>query len=441
MTEPKAPALVRTISRFDLTAAIVNGVIGSAIFSMPSTQAALTGALSPLVCLIAGAGVLTIVLCFAEVASRFREGGGPYLYARQAFSPAVGFQAGWFTFWIRVTALAANLNAFADYGATLVPAADPRPWRLFLMATVAAFAAGVNVIGVRQASWTVNAFTMAKLLPLGLLVILGLPRLSAGAFATQAVARPDWTHAVLLLMFAYGGFESPLIPAGEARDPSRDTGPALLTALAAIALVYTLVQLVVVGVLPHAASSTAPLASTFEVILGPAGAVFASVAALVSIYGYTMGTTLQSPRLLHAMAVRGELPRVLARVHEGFRTPDAAIVVFASFAFGLAAAGSFAANATFSAIVRLVTYALTCAALVVLRRKHPSEPPAFRVPGGTLVASLGLGFCVWLLMTRSLDRPGLIALGLLALIAVAGLGLRALARRAAVRSGGDSAVV
>ena len=114
MTKGSRPTLVRAVSRVDLTAAIVNGVIGSSIFIMPSKQAELTGALSPLVCLVAGAGVLTIVLCFAEVASRFGEGGGPYLYARQAFSPAIGFQAGWFTFWIRVTALAANLNVFAE---------------------------------------------------------------------------------------------------------------------------------------------------------------------------------------------------------------------------------------------------------------------------------------------------------------------------------------
>ena len=436
MTKGSGPTLVRAVSRVDLTAAIVNGVIGSSIFIMPSKQAELTGALSPLVCLVAGAGVLTIVLCFAEVASRFGEGGGPYLYARQAFSPAIGFQAGWFTFWIRVTALAANLNVFAEYAAALFPAIDPRPARLLVMAAVAAVAAGVNVTGVKQASWTVNAFTVAKLLPLFLLVALGLPRLSAGVFATQSVARPDWTQAVLLLMFAYGGFESPLIPAGEARDPYRDTGPSLVMALGVIAAVYMLVQVVVVGVLPHAASSNTPFAATFAVILGPPGATLASVAALVSITGYTMGTTLQSPRLLHAMAERRELPRLLARVHEGFRTPDASIVVFALVAFALAATGGFVAIASFSAVVRLVTYALTCAALVLLRLRHPREPPAFRVRGGGLVAALGYLFCLWLLSTSSFGQAWR-----LLLIAVSGLGLRAWARLWAARSGGDAAAV
>ena len=120
---PGAPAnrLVRAIGRFDLTAAVVNGVIGSAVFSMPASQAALTGAWSPLAWLLAGLGVLTIVLCFAEVASRFQEAGGPYLYVRESFGPFLGFQAGWLTFWIRVLSLAANLNVFVQYLGQVLP--------------------------------------------------------------------------------------------------------------------------------------------------------------------------------------------------------------------------------------------------------------------------------------------------------------------------------
>ena len=149
---PPAPRLVRAIGRFDLTAAIVNGVIGSAIFTMPASQAALTGAWSPLAALVAGLGVLTIVLCFAEVASRFPEAGGPYLYAREAFGPAVGFQAGWLTFWIRVTALAANLNVFVEYAAVLVPALGRVRGGPITMAVVVAVITAINLVGVRQAA-------------------------------------------------------------------------------------------------------------------------------------------------------------------------------------------------------------------------------------------------------------------------------------------------
>jgi APA family basic amino acid/polyamine antiporter len=398
------PGLVRVIGRWDLTAAVINGVIGSAIFGMPADQARLTGAWSPLVALVAGLGVLTIVLCFAEVASRFQEPGGPYLYAREAFGPFVGFEAGWLTFWIRVTAVAANLNVFADYLARIVPAAGQGWNRAAVMTALVAVVAGINLIGVRQATWTVDAFTIAKLLPLALLGVMGLAYVDGAVLASQAVAEPQWTHAVLLLMFAYGGFEAPLIPAGEARNPRRDTAFALLTALAVIATVYCVVQLVVVGLVPEVAGVKAPVAAAFGVLLGGPGVVLASIAAMVSIYGYTTGTTLQSPRVLFSMAERGELPAVFARVHERFRTPHVSILAYAVLALGLALYGSFTWNATLSAIVRLLTYGLTCVALLVFRRRPGMGEPGFRVPGALVVAPLAIAFCLFLLATRSLDQ-------------------------------------
>lgn len=376
---------------------------------MPARQAGLTGALSPLAYLAAGVGTLAIVLCFAEVSSRFQEPGGPYLYTREAFGPFVGFEVGWLTFWIRVTAVAAGLNVLADSVGEILPGAGAPVGRLAAMTAVMALITAVNLIGVRPATWAVDLFTLAKLLPLFLLILLGLTHVRAETLATQAVAQPQWTEAVLLLVFAYGGFEAPLIPAGEARDPRRDSGVALLAALGVVAAVYMLVQLVVVGVVPHAAGTRAPVAAAFRVLLGAPGATLASVAAVVSVYGYATGSVLQSPRILFSMSERGELPRALARVHPRFRTPDRAILVYSSLALGLAAWGSFEWNATFSAIARLITYGLTCAALPLLRLRRPTEDPGFRLAGGTAVAPLGVLFCLWLLVTRSFEQAWVLA--------------------------------
>jgi len=408
------PGLLRAIGRWDLTAAVINAVIGSSIFGMPARQAELLGALSPLAYVAAGLGILAIVLCFAEVASRFQDAGGPYLYARESFGPFVGFEAGWLTFWIRVTAVAANLNVFVEYLAQILPAAAAGAGRLCVMALLLGFITIINLRGVRPATWTIDFFTLAKLAPLALLIGLGLPRVSAASLATQHVANPDWTQAILLLVFAYGGFEAPLIPAGEAQNPRRDTAFALLTALAVIAAVYCLVQLVVIGVVPGVAGMKAPVAAAFRALLGPAGVTIASLAAMVSIYGYTTGTVLQSPRVLFAMAERGELPRVFARIHPDFLTPDVAIVTYAALAFVLAAWGSFEWNATLSAIVRLLTYGLTCAALLVLRSRRAGEAPGFRLPAAGLIAPLALLFCLWLLSTRTFTQAWILALILLA---------------------------
>lgn len=421
-SRPGGEKLVRAIGRWDLTAAIVNGVIGSSIFGMPDDIARLCGTLSPLAYLLAGIGILGIVLCFAEVSSRFDEAGGPYLYAREAFGGLVGFQAGWLTFWIRVTSVGANLNVFVDY---LEPswswAGTPAGGALVMLAVMGLITA-INVIGVRQATWTIDLFTVAKLLPLALLVALGLPAFRGEVLATQAVAAPQWREAILLLIFAYGGFEAPLIAAGEARRPRRDSGFALLTALGVIASVYMLVQFAVIGLVPQAAGARAPLAAAFEVLIGPAGVVLASVAAMVSVYGWATGSVLQTPRLLFAMSERRELPALFGRVHPRFRTPVAAIVTYAalSLAFALYGRlqpeGGFRWNAVASAIVRLVTYGLTCVALIVFRRRAGSPSAAFRAPLGTVVASLATAFCAWLLATRSWAYGGL-------LLALMGMGL------------------
>ena len=166
-----APRPVRAISRADLTLAIVNGVIGSAIFGMPAQIAALTGVQSPLAHLIAALGVLTIVLCFAEVASRFEDSGGAYLYSREAFDRHVGFQAGWLTLWTRLLSAAANLNIFASYLAQILPAAGGGAGRSAVIVGVLSVITLINLIGVKQASWAIDVFTVAKLLPLGLLVV------------------------------------------------------------------------------------------------------------------------------------------------------------------------------------------------------------------------------------------------------------------------------
>ncbi len=407
-----APRPIRAISRADLTLAIVNGVIGSAIFGMPAQIAALTGAQSPLAHLIAALGVLTIVLCFAEVASRFEDSGGAYLYSREAFGRHVGFQAGWLTLWTRLLSAAANLNVFASYLSQILPVVAAGAGRSIVIIGVLVVITVINLIGVKQASWAVDVFTIAKLLPLGLLVLLGLPQVSAAVIQTQAVAQPQWTQAVLLLIFAFGGFEAPLMSAGEAKDARKDSAFALLVALGIIATVYISVQYVTIGLVPDLQREKAPIAAAFSVLWGPAGITFASFAAMISVWGWATGNGLQSPRLLFSMAERGELPGVFARVHPRFLTPHVAIIGFSLVAGALAIFGTFEGNAVLSAIVRLIVYALVCISLWVFRRTR--GPAQFRVPFALLVSVLALAFCFYMLSTRSFAQAGIILVAMVA---------------------------
>jgi amino acid transporter len=398
------------ISRFDLTAGVVNAVIGAGIFGAPAAAAALAGVWSPLAAVFAALGILTVVLCFAEVGSRFDESGGPYLYTREAFGRHVGFAVGWLHVWTRLLSAAAILNVFVHYLVPLVPWAGTAAGRASVMSLVVALVTAINVRGIRLAAWTVDVFTIAKLLPLGLLIVLGLPRVSGAVLATQAVAELRWTDAVLLMVFLFGGFESAVIAASETRDPRRHTAVALLVALGVVTLTYCLVQLVVVGVLPHAASLETPVARALEAVAGPLGALLGSLAALVSGYGWLTGFAMMTPRILFAMGERGEMPRALARVHESFRTPHVAVVANSALALALALYGSFVDAASLSVVTRLGIFALTCASLPLLRWRRPAETPGFRLPGGPAVATLGILFCLWLLATRSYAQIWLLLL-------------------------------
>ncbi|MFN0085037.1 MAG: APC family permease [Blastocatellia bacterium] len=403
------PTLIRAIGRWGLTAVVINSVIGSGIFGMPSAVAGLVGARSPLAILCAGGCIFIVVLCFAEVGSRFQDAGGPYLYVRETFGAAVGFQIGWLQIWTRVLSCAATLNVLIAYLAPLVPAVRAPAGRALAMTGGMVLVTAVNVIGVRQASWAVNGFTVAKLAPLLLVALLGGIHFRPEVLATQTVSAPNWTEAILLLVFAYGGFESAVVAASETRNPKRDTAFALIVAMSAVTAIYCLVQLAVMGVLPNAARSSAPVAAALGEMLGPVGLTIGSLAVVISIYGWLTGFALMTPRILFSMAERRELPSVLARVHPRFRTPHAAIAVNSAVALGLGLYSSFTQAAALAAISRLGVYGLTCAALIILR-KHPDKPAGFHLPGGRIIAVLGIAFSCWLISTRSLTQAWLLAL-------------------------------
>ncbi len=392
MSLEQQPALVRAIGRWSLTALVLNSIIGSGIFGLPSVVAGLLGRASVYAYLVAAAGIGVIMACFAEVASQFREAGGPYLYARVAFGRFVGIQMGWLAWLVRLTSSAANANLFVIYLAEFWPQAKEPVARAVVLTLLIGVLAAVNYRGVSAGAQLSNAFAVAKLLPLVVFIGVGVFFLRGTHPIEWTPARPSaWLEAVLVLIFAYGGFESALMPMGEARDPRRDAPFALFTALVICAIVYTLVHVVVMGVLPAPATTDRPLALAARQFLGAAGAALLTMGALVSVYGYLSGQMLNAPRLTYAFAEQEDFPAFFAAVHARFRTPHLSILIFALLVWALAVAGTFRWNVTLSAVARLFTYGLVCAALPVLRRKQAGAA-AFRLPAGLILGLLGVAF-------------------------------------------------
>jgi len=402
---------VRAIGRWSLAALMVNSIIGSGIFGLPSVLAGFVGAASPLVMLLGGVCTGVIMACFAEVASQFTSTGGPYLYARVTFGRFVGIQMGWMLWLAQLTAPAANANLFVLYLGEFWPHAKQTIPRFLILSLLVWGLAAVNLRGVRAGARVSNVLTAAKLLPLVVIIGVGtvflLSRGRALSLPFLAVGAVSWMEVMLRAVFAYGGFETALTPMAEARNPRRDAAFAVFTALLTCTVVYTLVQWVAVGTVPDLAHSERPLADAARALMGRAGAGLITVGALVSFYGYLSAKVLAVPRITFALAERGDFPSFFAAVHPRFRTPYVSILIFALLTWLLALAGSFAWNLTLSSVARLFYYGVTCAALPVLRRKQPGAA-LFRLPAGPVFAVIGVIICA-VLVTR-VDRSGFLIL-------------------------------
>src|ERR1700733_7562451 len=394
---PPRRELLRAIGRWSLVALVVNSIIGSGVFGLPSTVAALIGNYSPFAVLAAGAGMSVIMGCFAEVASRFQQAGGPYLYARVAFGRLMGIQTAWMLWLGQVAAPAANANLFVVYLGEFFPhAKDPLP-RAVILTVLVGVLTFINIHGVRAGTQVSNLFTAAKLVPLFAVIVLGLLVLQHHHWniASAPVASPgtsQWLKSMLLLVFAYGGFETALAPMSEAKDPRRDAPFALFTALLVCTAIYALIQWVVVGLLPDAAHSERPLAEVARIAVGSLGAALIAVGALISFYGYLSAKILAMPRVTFALAEQGDFPKAFAAVHPRFHTPYVSILVFAVLVWAFALTGEFKWNVTLSAVARLLYYAVCCAALPVLRRKQPGTAQ-FHLPAGNLFAGCAVLMC------------------------------------------------
>ena len=423
MPEETKTGLVRVIGRWTLVGLVLNSAIGSGIFGLPSLVSEHVGRAAPLAYLVAAVGVAVIMACFAEVGSQFREAGGPYLYTREAFGRFAGIQIAWVTWLVRLTGAAANTNLFATYLAEFWPSAARGVPRLLVMTMLLAVPLAINYRGVKSGARMSNMFIIAKLMPLTLAAILGLifirgglaamPLHSHEVFASSSLG--SWMDAILVLVFAYGGFEVGLFPMGEAKNPRRDVPFALLVGFAVMLVLYTLIQIGVQAGLAAPELSKRPLAAAAGILAGRWAAVFIAIGALVSIYGYLGAMMLNVPRLTFALAERKDFPSFFAWIHPRFRTPYLSVLIFGVLVWALALAGSFEWNLTLSAVARLLTYGATCAALIPLRKKTP-EVSALRLPAGKWVAIAGVIFSVTI-ATR-MDRTALAIVAVTLLIAL-----------------------
>lgn len=399
MPAPPSPSpstsLVRAVGPLGLAAAIVNITVGGGIFRLPANVATSLGAAAPLAYLVCAVAMGLIVLCIADAGSRVALTGGPYAYIGVALGPYAGFLAGVMLWMLGIFATAAVATVFSATLGQLVPALAGPAMGIVVLAVTFTFWALVNLRGVAFGARLNSIATVAKLAPLLLIAIGGLfvvraEHLTVTAWPTAG----DVARTSLLLVFAFAGVETALVPSGEVKDTARTVPRAIALAMIGITLLYLALQVASQGILgPALPGSTTPLADA-------AGQAFGGAA--VSMFGYLGGMTLSVPRLVFAMAADGYLPKALAAVHPAHRTPAPAIAVQTAATFALAATGTFESLAILANVAALALY-LGCAVAAWRLRALgvTADGVGVSLPLGSVAPVLAVPVILWLLTGAS----------------------------------------
>ncbi|MBA3577818.1 MAG: amino acid permease [Sphingomonas sp.] len=383
------PPLKRSIGIGGATLLSFNGVLGSAIFALPATLAADFGTFSPWLFPLVALASLLIIVPFARSAGAFPESGGPAEYGR-VFGRFVGFELGWVYYLARTAAFAANANVLAAYLARWWIGADEGLARALILVAVCAILAAVNIAGVKKALALLGVLTLLKALPLLIAavaaILLAFPLPEPGPLP----ALSSLEAGVLIVFYAFVGFENVVVPAGETKKPGSVIPRAIFVTIASTTLLYFLVQLAFIAALPDGgADESAPLIDLGAWLAGPFGAAALTLAAICSLGGNLHGIMTSTSRVTYALGARGDLPGWFARVHPRFVTPANSIAFLAVFAGVLALIGSYVWLAIISVLARLIVYAVTIAAL-------PRAPERGRVhPLYYGLGVAGILLCIW----------------------------------------------
>lgn len=432
VADPGGPGLRRALRARDGALLTVGAMVGTGIFLAAGdvARAVPHPALVLGVWLAGGALTLAGALAYAELGAMFPRAGGLYHFVREAWGPLPAFLYGWTCLLVIMTGgMAAIGVGFGEYLGALVPAFSSGrvafaldAWSVSGAQLAAALAilalTAVNHFGVREGAWVQNLFTVAKVAAIVTLVAFGLARgesLPAASPEALGLVAPAIGVALVAALWTYDGWYALTFAAGEMRAPARDLPRAILAGVAAVVVLYALLNAVYLRVLgaEGLAASPRPAEAAAAALLGARGAAFVTLAVVLSSFGCLAATTLYASRIYAPMADDGVFPRVFGRIHPGFRTPVAALWLQGAWAAVLALTGGYTALFTYVTFGSLLFHLLGGLALFRLRASRPEAPRPYRAHGYPLVPALFVGATLLLAAATLASAPRQSLLGLL----------------------------
>ncbi|WXG43724.1 MAG: APC family permease [Promethearchaeati archaeon SRVP18_Atabeyarchaeia-1] len=414
------------LTLFDVTNLVVGAIVGADIYVASSFGAGYLGPASLLVWVVAGVVAIVIALAFAQCAALVPKVGGSYAYAKEAWGPFPGFIVGWSLWLAEWVSLAVFPVAFVRYLMFFFPDLS-LTYQIIIKALFVTVLATSNIIGSKSAGRTNDVLTLVKLSPLILFSVIGLIFMVLHPVATMSNFAPfspfgysNFGLALVLIFWAYAGFEISTLPADEIENPGRTIPRAIVLGISIVTIFYMVTNTVLFGVRPsiQLASDTAPLASATAFVLSfnPTwlliGGTFVGIGALISVAGSDESGMIGTTSLGYALAVDGLFPRAFTKIHRRFKTPYLIILFQSTTALIASLLGSLSLLVATSVFLLGVAYLATSASVFSLRRKH--RRPSFRIRGGRVIPVLGVIFSLYIISQCSVSQ---ILLGL-ALIVV-----------------------
>ena len=379
----------------------INGIIGSGIFLLPNKAMAIIGPASLLVMLFDMLLVLAITFCFAEASGLFKENGGAYIYAKEAFGDFIGYEVGFLSWATRIIAFSTMSVGFATALGGLIPSLNTVMMKNIIISVIFIVLAVINLLGIKLYEVIQNLATIAKILPFILFIGMGIFYIEPVNF-TPLVPNGVYTPgsfgaAAVMLFFAFTGFESLAVAAAEMENPQKNLPKATLITIFTVSAIYILLLACAIGIMGYElADTTAPVQAAFTRIAGAFGTTIVAAGTLISIGALCIASSFITPHSGLALAEQHMLPDFMAKRNR-FGAPYWCIIVSTIVAMLIGYTGGFAFLASISVVSRFSQYIPTCLSIMVFRKKMPDAPRVFKIPFGPVIPVIALLVSFWLL--------------------------------------------
>ncbi|MEC7731429.1 MAG: amino acid permease [Candidatus Neomarinimicrobiota bacterium] len=429
---PEPPKLARVLTLLDATMINAGGIIGSGIFMVPATIALLTGSTSLILAVWVFGGLISLfgALSIAELGAAMPRAGGQFVYLNEAYGPAWGYLYGWSCVAVINTASIAAVGvAFSEYLGFFFPLSTMGIKSVAILSVI--LLTIINILDVKSGARAQNIFTLLKIGAIFGIISLGLV-MDGGSAENIQPFYPDRPLPALVgplglamvsVLWTYDGWIFITYVAGEVKNPGRNIPLSLVFCMLIVISIYLLINFVFTYTLGIGAMGTSMLVASdsASIFLGEKGAALVSIIILISLLGANNGFILTSARINYAMARDKLFFQQAAKVHPKFKSPANALVIQAMWASVLTFSGTYNQLITYIIFASWIFYAMSCAAVIILRKKRPEMKRPYKTPGYPYIPIIFILFAVFLTFNTILEAPRDAAVG--AGIILAGLPL------------------